>query len=321
MTNNVPIVFKTPEPEKYKDDCLHPCVRYIEEGFAGHQWWMVMTPYPDRNSKYENPMLYYSDDRDIPVNWKFAAIVQDSHEEGYNSDPNLFYEEGKLWIYWRECNTPACKKEGATKITLGVFTVDGVTFSNPSIYLKQFGMHEDTEMCPTLAKIHDVYYFYATHTLLQPVRQSKGLCIWKGSSLLSPDFQMIETIKLSTPYTCDKYKQKKIFGKLVFIPRPLKHNTWHFDLILYKNVLYMVSVDEWGDNIMIAASADYRNFRFRSTPLINNHYNESKGFARTYYYKPSIQVINDRIFLFYTEIADNQNILKLSLESVKKIFS
>lgn len=35
----------TPNPEKYFDDLIHPCVRYVEGGFQGHDWWMVATLY------------------------------------------------------------------------------------------------------------------------------------------------------------------------------------------------------------------------------------------------------------------------------------
>ena len=56
---------------KYGDWLIHPCVRYIPEGLGGHKWWMVVTPYPNYNSKYENPILYYGDSNDTtpPLNW------------------------------------------------------------------------------------------------------------------------------------------------------------------------------------------------------------------------------------------------------------
>ena len=42
-------------------DVVHPCVRYIPEGFNGHSWWMVYTPYYKANAELENPILCYAD--------------------------------------------------------------------------------------------------------------------------------------------------------------------------------------------------------------------------------------------------------------------
>lgn len=36
---------------QYGDWFVHPCVRFIPEGFAEHKWWMAVTPYPNYNSK------------------------------------------------------------------------------------------------------------------------------------------------------------------------------------------------------------------------------------------------------------------------------
>jgi hypothetical protein len=49
------INIQTPIYEKYKNDCLHPCIRFIPSGFLGYHWWMVQSPYYGRNSAVENP--------------------------------------------------------------------------------------------------------------------------------------------------------------------------------------------------------------------------------------------------------------------------
>jgi hypothetical protein len=95
------INIETPNPEKYKNDCLHPCIRFTPAGFLGYHWWMVQSPYYGRNSALENPILYYSEDVEAPTNWKPLAIVRDTPSKGYNSDPNLYFEDGRLWVFWR----------------------------------------------------------------------------------------------------------------------------------------------------------------------------------------------------------------------------
>jgi hypothetical protein len=86
MERGVEVLNWTPQPEKYKNDNVHPCVRYIPN-FAGHDWWMVATPYPNSDSSAENPILYYGDSGDggvPPTSWQGGAIV----EEVVNRDPN-----------------------------------------------------------------------------------------------------------------------------------------------------------------------------------------------------------------------------------------
>ena len=48
----------TPYEEEFNHgDGVHPCVRYIPEGYLGHKWWMVYTPYYASNDKTENAIL------------------------------------------------------------------------------------------------------------------------------------------------------------------------------------------------------------------------------------------------------------------------
>lgn len=306
------ISIQTPEPDKYHNDCLHPCIRHVPEGFCGYNWWMVQSPYYNRDSSLENPILYFSKDRDIPVNWEPVAIVQDTPPIGFNSDPVLFYEDGKLWIFWREFGTPLCKQLGIEKATVGCFTDDGKKFSSVKVYLTENSAVEDKEQCPILIKRGLLYLFYAVHYRYNPIRQSKGIAIWEGTSLENPDFVYKETIKLKPTYICDKWKQKRIGQKLLFIPKPQKHDIWHFDLFEYQNKLYMFSVGEWGDNIMLSVAKDYHHFKTLHKPLVNSHYTEQFLKYRPYFYKPTGFITGNTLHLYYTSMGkDDRNLNEL----------
>ena len=149
------VEIQTPEPQKYMNDCLHPCVRYIPEGFMGYHWWMVQSPFYARNRKIENPILYYSKDKTFPRNWECMGVIRDTPLTGFNSDPTLFYENNKLWIFWREFNTPVCAERGVLKATVGISTTDGIHFSPLQVYLTDNNPDKDTEQCPTLIKRRD----------------------------------------------------------------------------------------------------------------------------------------------------------------------
>jgi hypothetical protein len=306
------ISIQTPEPDKYHNDCLHPCIRHIPEGFCGYQWWMVQSPYYNRDSSLENPILYFSKDIDIPVNWEPVAIVRDTPPMGFNSDPALFYENGKLWIFWREFQTPLCEQLGVEKATVGCYTTDNNTFSPAQVFLTDNSKNEDREQCPLLIKQDSSYLFYAVHYQYKPERKSLGIAIWAGTSLENPDFVYKETIKIRPVYTCDKWKQGRIGKRLLFIPKPLKHDIWHFDLFEYNDKLYMVSVAEWGDNIMLSVAEDYENFKILRKPLVNSHYSEQFLGCRPYFYKPTGFIVSDTLHLYYTSMGkDDRNLNEL----------
>ena len=305
MPQGTPVEIKTPEFDKYKNDCLHPCIRFIPSGFMGYKWWMVQSPYYGRDSKLENPILYFSKDKTFPLNWECKGVIRDTPLTGFNSDPTLFYENNKLWIFWREYLTPLCTELKVSKATVGFFTLDGINFSSVQVYLTERETDIDREQCPILIKKDNKYLFYAVYYQYKPIRKNLGLTIWEGTSLESPDFKLKAIVKIDAVYTCDKSKQLKICNQLFFIPKPLKHDIWHFDLFEYKSRLYMFSVAEWGDNIMLSESKDYKNFKTYRKPLINTHYSEQLYGYRQYVYKPTGYIFKNTLFINYTAVSKN----------------
>lgn len=295
-----PVEIKTPEPEKYQNDCLHPCIRFIPSGFAGYNWWMVQSPYYGKDSKLENPILYYSRDKTFPLKWECMGVIRDTPLTGFNSDPTLFYEDNKLWIFWREYLTPLCEHLKVSKATLGFSTLDGIKFSPLQVYLTETESDMDREQCPILIKRNDKYFFYAVHYQYKPVRKSLGIALWEGTSLEHPDFRLKEMINMQPVFTCDKWKQLKIANQYFYLPKPLKHDLWHFDLFEYDNKLYMFSVAEWGDNIMLSVSDDYINFKTIRKPLVNAHSTEQSIGYRQYYYKPTGYIEDNELYLYFT---------------------
>lgn len=314
------VEIETPDKDKYMNDCLHPCIRFIPEGFMGYKWWMVQSPFYARNNKIENPILYYSRDNEFPLKWECAGVVRDTPETGYNSDPVLFYENNQLWIFWRECGTPLCKEHGVQKATVGFYTTDSVSFSPLKVYLTDNNVEKDTEQCPILIKKDDKYLFYAVHYQYKPVRKNIGLAIWEGTSLHQPDFVLKLTPAIAPVVTCDAWKELVTKKHNWFIPMPMKYDLWHFDLFEYKNKLYMFSSSEWGDNIMLSVSDDYVNFKTYRKPLINIHYTEDVLRYWNYYYKPTAYIKNDILSLYYTGSGDkdkNRNILYFTSKKLK----
>jgi hypothetical protein len=273
----------TPEPDKYYDDLIHPCVRYIPDGFAGHRWWMVASPYYNGNSSIENPILYYGDSREgelPPLSWTAAAIVEDTHTDGgYNSDPNIYFDGQKLWVLWRESWTVDCKENKVSRAVFGKSTSDGVTFSVKKYFAGEISGSVDHEMCPTIVDVNGKIRMYAAYHEFTPDRIPLGLSIWDIDNNDLDNNQFIKTNDVLPIY------------KTGF-------DFWHFDIFEYEKKYYCVVSPESGTEILLGQSDDGENFIFWSTPLISK-----EGTGKSYFYKPSAMV-HQGIFYLWNPVAE-----------------
>lgn len=298
-----PIMVTTSDTAKYHNDCLHPCIRYDEKS---GKYYMAQSPYYGWDNKVENPMFYISDDY---TQWRNGKLIADTPEKGYNSDPNIcLHTNGSITYIWRECGTPLCDSLGVCQATAGGI-LSGGKLLEKRVYATNVLPNGDTEQCPILIEHNGKKYIYAVWYQYEPERKNMGIAIWEGTSVVNPDFKLVDTIPFESVYTCDKAAQLRVFGDYLYMPKPQYHDLWHFDLFEYDNKLFMVSaaertdntqVEEKGDNIMLSVSDDWRHFKTIRKPLVNNHYTENYCGYRQYYYKPTAFVKNDTLHLFYT---------------------
>jgi hypothetical protein len=82
---------------------VHPDVVYIPNGFGGYPFWMVFTPYPLMDDRFENPTIRASHDG---LSWHQIAGVADPIVPGptsskmHNADPELVYNLGRLHLIY-----------------------------------------------------------------------------------------------------------------------------------------------------------------------------------------------------------------------------
>jgi hypothetical protein len=296
-------------------DVVHPCVRYIKEGFEGHQWWMVYTPFYAENDKLENPRLCYADaaEGNPPTEWKFYCSIADTPETGYNSDPTLLFKDGMLYVFWREYKTPKAKDYGLNMLTVGcVIHEKKVTyFSKPQ--LTELSEFTDKEVSPTIISNNNVLRAYAIHANFVPdyilripsyLRdifynykivslfdalgisdnyRSYGVAIWDSESL-DQTFSYTKTIQFENS------------SKL--------YQPWHMEVFqddlngeLYTVVL---SRQDYG-RICLAISLDGETFQFYKKPLLTTKTTKMIGL-----YKPSVALVENYFYLFYT-VHDNKD--------------
>ncbi len=287
--------------DKYHNDCLHPCIRY---DVKSRKYYMAQSPYYAWNNKVENPMFYVSEDYKV---WNNGILIADTPEKGYNSDPNIcICENGDMIYLWRECGTPLCDSLGCTRATVGGTLKSDGTLAEKHVYCINDSDIEDTEQCPIMIEHNGEKYIYAAWYQFEPVRRNKGIAIWKqdaqsakGGGHMS-EYSFVGKLPFESCATVDRCAQVRLFNHIFYCPKPLYHDMWHFDLFEHHDKLYMVSVAEKGDNMILSVSKDWIHFRTFRKPLVNNHYTENYCGYRQYYYKPTAFVKDDTLHVFYT---------------------
>lgn len=280
LSRGIQVLDWTPNPEKYHNDNIHPCVRYIQN-FAGHDWWMVTTPYYSSNSAVENPILYYGDsgvNGVPPTSWSGGIVVEDTPSEGYNSDCNLYYDGEKLWVFWRENGTPDCAAHNVNRGIFAKYTIDGENFSEKYYFCgNDFSLVAktgDTVMCPCVLNIGNELKMLATYFEFSPNRHPLGLSVWDSDG--------------------DIDEHAFTHEKDVAILHDPDFNFWHFDIFTYNNKYYCVATSEEPNAIFMGVSDDGLNYTLWGTPLIS-----SNLYGDYYFYKPTALVKDGILYLWH----------------------
>ena len=315
LSNGIPVSVEDPSLDVTHGDVVHPCVRYIAEGFEGHKWWMVYTPYYSGNDSLENPRLCYADSENDspPTEWKYYCTIKETPEFGYNSDPTMLYKDGKLYVFWRECGTPATKKLGCNFATFGCKVSNGiVTYLQEAQLIDTVGDEygtSDSEVSPTLMMVKNKLVSYAIHLVFTPQFiykipskigsfiyrhniflildalgiykhiKSKGVAIWVGSSIgrnlqYDKTVQFNGTSRLYQPWHMDVFS-----------------DTTDKDGRLYAVVQTSVKFAD----ICLARSDDGENFVFYKKPLLTC---TTPGLESLY--KPTAIVSGKQFYMYYT---------------------
>lgn len=310
----------TIDPFKADDnhgDVVHPCVRYIPEGFEGHCWWLVYTPYYGADASMENPILCYaeSNDPEPPTEWKVYCEVKGKPEKGYNSDPVLLYTKDQLYVFWREYGTEAVDASGHQVATFGAKVKGGGVVDEFGPVVWSNDMEIDNEVSPTFIQKGDEYLCLAMHLQFHskwinrqhPALKSLLTRILAVSDLLGLGGQQ-KSFGISRWMSSDIDKPFLYLDTIPFEKRNALYRPWHMDFFEYKDRLYaIVQTNQCNADLCLAYSDDYKHFTFLKKPLITNETIGKLGI-----YKPTAGVIGDKFFLYYTaQDADNRALNKM----------
>ena len=266
-------------PVGYGDWAVHPCVRYIPDGFGGSCWWMVLSPYPELDTTKENILLYKgetTDNHNVPLKWSFIKEVSGSHSNGYNSDPNLYFDKRKkeLWVIWREWETKNVPDDSPLCCTLCSKTSDRIEFSKPEVLALNHSTLEslpsDTEMCPTVIDFRGIRYLYGVHYSYEPNLFPRGFSRYEYDGLR---FTLVDSLP---------WKDRRF-------------DLWHMDMFQYGEYLFQVITGRSGNAIFLGRSSNGLDFTYSRRPL----YSWRWFFRKNYFYKASALIYDRKLYLFF----------------------
>lgn len=218
---------------------VHPDIYYNESGWNGWKYWMVMTPYPNGNSSYENPSVVVSNDGNswqVPTG--LVNPLAPMPAGGYNSDPDIImgYDD-KLHIIYRETI-------GAVIKLFHISSTNGITWSTRT----EVNMNIVQYLSPSLISENGGYTMFVVNY------ENIGY-VWK---LTSSDI-------VSGFINAD---QCRIYG----LPNGRYPN--HIEVCKVNNTYYAVITTVTGGGGVnainyFAISSDGINFYTRNTPLFN----------------------------------------------------
>lgn len=305
-------------------DVVHPCVRYIPEGYLGHKWWLVYTPYYRSDASLEQPVLCYAECDDAetpPIKWKTYCLVNDKLEKGYNSDPTLLYHKEKLYVYWRE-NYEKSSRPYYRGTFAALVTTEGIERLSDFPVVQADDPEIDPETCPTFMpslernggfvcygmhlKFHSKWLQRQNPRLrrilskllnvvdllgIYSVQKHYGIAIWESKGSPVKPYKFIKTVKFRN---CNK------------LYRP-----WHMDFFDYDGKRYaIVQTNMSNADLCLAESSDGETFTLFKQPLITN-----KSINKVGIYKPCAAVTPEGGFYLYysAQDIDNRSLNKLYL--------
>lgn len=243
-----------PVPSGYpKQSQTHPAILFAPRKWNGYAYWLAATPYPDEDIRYENPCIYKSNDpiHFLPV--KKNPILDYPGNKAYNSDPELFFHEHKLYCIVRENENQHFLRE---------------------IKLLSSSNGDDWSVSKTIYTSND-----ENRQLLSPSylnRKGKHLIYFlNGDAGVGKNGTCsgIEIIGTENPDMTDF----KLFASGNFINKDeVKIEPWHFDLFEDQERLYMVLCGRDKSKTTfrnpmytyLAVSEDYVNFKIYRKPII-----------------------------------------------------
>lgn len=138
---------------------VEPTVLHFANGWQGHAYWMVVSPYPFEEAHLENPSILVSDDG---LHWSVPAGLTNPIERpvrGVLADATGVYDDqsNQLWVYYLNDNGAPV----STEFLLRTTSSDGIHWSAPQKLLT--GAHTFVNS-PSVTKLANTFFLWSVDT-------------------------------------------------------------------------------------------------------------------------------------------------------------
>ena len=111
---------------------VHPDVIFIKDGFGvkKNKFWMVCTPYPNQDDRYENPEVFSSEDGffwNLPSKDVNPIAKKPDEFLSHNSDASLIHDGDKIIVFFR---TSFYKNNKNNNLIQSIESKDGINWTN-----------------------------------------------------------------------------------------------------------------------------------------------------------------------------------------------
>jgi len=283
---------KADVPETYLQGQTHVGIEYVDNGYLGYTYWLSASPYANFNVNWENPCVYYANERDgglPPIN--FTPHVQNPFQTRppaigdilpINSDPAMLYIESKNEMVIINRATGSIDPDNE------IFNGDVINYQKvPSLLDKTevnilYTGYEATEigsrpmLSPSLIEVGGKIRSYHLSV-------SNGVCF--GLSVMEAD-------------SIDGRKFKRLPNGSMFGGNI---EPWHLDVFQHGGKFYsIVCGNDWsvaGENkplkLYLAESSNGFDFYIYKRPLLSANSYRSSAFVR-----------GDGMFIMYASVVD-----------------
>lgn len=244
---NAPTYLTTPTYDG-SGQTVHPDVAHFPRGWNGYEYWMVMTPYPNGNDRYENPSILASHDG---ISWSVPAGLVNPLVPAppcdHNSDANMIYNDttDELWVYYLDARRASrCAGHGGQpyynhQYLKVVTSRDGRRWSRPKIVMDfPLGGGQIFPVSPSIVKQADRYYLW----LVSAAEKS----VWFAESGDGLSFTALRRVGFANP-------------------------VWHLNVeyIAGRDEYWMVySYPDLGGSLRFATSGDRTTWTVHNTPML-----------------------------------------------------
>lgn len=302
----------------------HPSVLYFSDGWNGHKYWAVASPYPDSNNKYENPSIYCFD---APYeNWivpqGLTNPIVAEPLAGFNSDPCLAYNKtsDELYCIYRDYNSTS--QDIRYLITT---TSDGTSWSDPvflyNITANEIRVYDQAPKFEQVfraisAKILSIIHKNGNHGATNVERSNAIVQLPDGSWMM---WAQKWDSKYSIIYrTSEDGFQWSEPEDCIFKDDIYNKNVWHIEVKYipeYKQFL-MIQYSDTDKSLSLAESDDGIVWKYYKDKILIPDYN-AKKFDDSHLYKSSITYdpFTDTINLWYVGV-NTQNKWKIGYTNI-----